>query len=51
MSQKEQAEAGLSYEDVKRIVNIPSTWWAKITGAQFKERTSKPVPKRGRKKS
>jgi hypothetical protein len=32
------AEAGLSYEDVTRAVKIPSTWGAKITGEQFRER-------------
>lgn len=36
---KKLAEAGLSYDDVKRLVKIPSTWGAKITGEQFKERT------------
>ena len=32
-------EAGLSYDDVKRLVKIPTTWGAKITGEQFKQRT------------
>jgi hypothetical protein len=32
-------EAGLSYDDVKRLVQIPSTWGAKISGEQFLERT------------
>jgi hypothetical protein len=31
-------EAGLSYDEVKRLVKIPSTWGAKISGAQFLER-------------
>jgi hypothetical protein len=31
-------EAGLSHEKVKRILEIPSTWGAKIGGEQFKER-------------
>ena len=33
-------EAGLSYDEVKRIVKIPATWGAKISGEQFSERTS-----------
>jgi hypothetical protein len=37
-------EAGLSYEDVKRLVKIPGRWGAKITGGQFKERA---VPPKG----
>jgi len=31
-------EAHRSYEDVKRLVKIPSTWGAKISGEQFEER-------------
>ena len=31
-------EAGLSYNEVKRLVKIPSTWGVKITGEQFLER-------------
>jgi hypothetical protein len=31
-------EAGLSYDEVKRLVKIPGIWGAKITGEQFKER-------------
>ena len=34
-------EAGLSYDEVKRLVKIPSTWGAKITGEQFRERIGK----------
>ena len=34
-------ERGLSYDAVKRIVKIPSTWGAKITGEQFQERWKK----------
>jgi hypothetical protein len=34
-------EAGKSYDEVKRLVKIPSTWGAKITGEQFKERASR----------
>ncbi len=32
--------AGLSYDEVKRLVKIPGTWGAKITGEQFRERAS-----------
>jgi hypothetical protein len=32
--------AGLSYDEVKRLVKIPSTWGAKISGEQFRERAS-----------
>ena len=31
-------EAGKSYDEVKRLVKIPSTWGAKISGEQFRER-------------
>jgi hypothetical protein len=31
--------ADLSYEDVKRVLEIPSTWGAKISGEQFERRT------------
>jgi hypothetical protein len=31
-------EAGLSYDEVKRLVKIPSTWGAKISGEQYRER-------------
>lgn len=34
-------EAGLSYDEVKRLVKIPPTWGAKISGEKFKERTAK----------
>ncbi len=37
---KKLVEAGLSYDEVKRLVKIPTTWGAKITGEQFEERTS-----------
>jgi hypothetical protein len=33
-------EAGLSYDEVKRIVKIPTTWGAKIGGQQFEERAA-----------
>ena len=35
---KKLVDAGLSYDEVKRLVKIPSTWGAKISGEQFKER-------------
>src|SRR5262245_11391918 len=38
---KKLVEAGLSYDEVKRLVKIPPTWGAKITEEQFRERTSK----------
>jgi len=38
---KKLVEAGKSYDEVKRLVKIPSTWGAKITGVQFRERASK----------
>ena len=36
---KKLVEAGLSYDEVKRLVKIPTTWGAKITGEQFRERS------------
>jgi hypothetical protein len=39
-------EAGLSYDEVKRIVKIPATWGAKISGEQFRDRTSAYLEKR-----
>ena len=33
-------EAGLSYDEVKKVVKIPTTWGAKIGGEKFKERIS-----------
>ena len=38
---KKLVEVGLSYEDVKRLVKIPTSWGAKISGEQFRERASK----------
>ena len=35
---KKLVEAGMSYEEVKKLVKISSLWGAKITGEQFKER-------------
>jgi hypothetical protein len=37
---KKMAEANMSYDEVKRRLKIPSTWGAKITGEQFKERAT-----------
>jgi hypothetical protein len=37
---KKLVEAGLSYDEAKRLVKIPSTWGAKISGEQFEDRTS-----------
>ncbi len=37
---KNLVEARRSYEDVKRLVKIPSTWGTKITGQQFEDRVS-----------
>jgi hypothetical protein len=38
---KKLVETGKSYDEVKRLVKIPSTWGAKISGEQFRERLSK----------
>ena len=35
---KKVVEAGLSYDEVKRLVKIPTTWGAKITSKQFEDR-------------
>ena len=37
---KKLVEAGLSYDEVKRLVKIPTTWGAKISGEQFQDRVS-----------
>jgi hypothetical protein len=37
---KKLVEAGLSYDEVKNVVKIPSTWGAKIKGVQFEDRVS-----------
>ncbi|APW63849.1 hypothetical protein [Paludisphaera borealis] len=37
---KRLVKAGLSYDEVKKLVKIPTTWGAKITGEQFEERTA-----------
>ena len=39
---KTLVEAGLSYDDVKRLVKIPTTWGAKITGEEYRQRASPP---------
>ena len=39
-SLKKLVEAGLSYDEVKRMVKIPTTWGAKIKGEQFEDRVS-----------
>jgi hypothetical protein len=50
-------EADLSYDDVKHLLKIPSTWGAKIEGEQFRDRASRYIdqsrdmnPARGKKK-
>jgi hypothetical protein len=37
---KKLVQAGISYNEVKRLVKIPSTWGAKITGEQFEEQVT-----------
>jgi hypothetical protein len=37
---KKLVEAGLSYDEVKSVVKIPSIWGAKINGEQFEQRVS-----------
>ena len=44
---KTLVEAGLSYDEVKKVVKIPSTWGAKIGGGTFKERISTYLEGRG----
>jgi hypothetical protein len=44
---KKLVEAGLSYDEVKKVVKIPSTWGAKIGGETFKERISAYLEARG----
>ncbi len=39
---RKMVEAGLSYDEVKRLVKIPGTWGAKISGEKFKERAVPP---------
>jgi len=42
---KKLVEAGLIYDEVKRLVKIPSTWGAKIGGEQFREQVVNYLPK------
>jgi len=44
-SLKKLVEAGLSYDEVKRLVKIPSTWGAKISGERFRERAKEYLAK------
>ena len=37
---KKLVKAGLSYDEVKRVVKIPATWGTKITDEQFVERAA-----------
>jgi hypothetical protein len=46
---KNLVKADLSYDEVKRLVKIPSTWGAKIGGEQFEER-AKEALRAGRKR-
>jgi hypothetical protein len=32
-------EAGLTYDEVKRLLEIPATWGVKINDEQFRQRT------------
>jgi hypothetical protein len=43
---KKLVEAGLSYDEVKRLLKIPATWGAKISSEQFRERTAAFLEKR-----
>lgn len=36
---KRLVESGMSYDEVKRLLRIPSTWGAKISGERFLRRT------------
>ena len=44
---KKLVEAGLSYDEVKKVVKIPTTWGAKIGGEKFRERISAYLEARG----
>ena len=37
---KKLVKAGLSYDEVKRLVKIPTTWGAKISGENFQRRVT-----------
>jgi hypothetical protein len=39
-SMKKLVKAGLSYDEVKKVVRIPTTWGAKISGETFQERVT-----------
>jgi hypothetical protein len=45
---KKLIEAGLSYDEVKRALKIPSTWGAKISGEPFRERASEALKESSR---
>ena len=40
---KKLVESNLSYEEVKRAVDIPAQWGAKISGAQFQKRAAEAI--------
>src|SRR3954465_1970586 len=40
---KKLVKADLSYDEVKKLVKIPTTWGAKVTGEEFKERVSETI--------
>jgi len=42
---KKLVEDDRSYDEVKKLLKIPATWGAKITGEQFVERASRSVQK------
>ena len=44
---KKLVEAGLSYDEVKRLIWIPTTWGAKIGGEKFRERIADYLQARG----
>jgi hypothetical protein len=37
---KSLVKAGLSYDEVKRVIKIPALWGAKISGERFRERAA-----------
>jgi hypothetical protein len=42
---KQLVQNGLSYDEVKKVVKIPSTWGANISGDQFAERVAQFKPR------
>jgi hypothetical protein len=44
---KKLVKAGLSYDEVKRVIKIPATWGAKIGGEKFRERIADYLEERG----